>query len=92
MGSQPLNAATLAVGGTITWLSGESTTIGAPTLAAASATKCPGYVKNGTANEGFTATVTSDTGDGLKLPGTAKGTVCLSGDGPISALKAFSVK
>jgi hypothetical protein len=94
-GSQQLSAATLAAGGTINWLSGGSTTVGAPTLAAASATKCPGYVKKAASEptaESFTAAVSSDTGDGLKLPGTMKGSVCIASDGSITALKALSLK
>ena len=94
-GSQPLTALDLATGGTITWLSGGSTTIGAPTLAATSATKCPGYVKNASSEpsaEKFTAVVSSDTGDGLKLPGSAKGAVCIGTDGSITALKPLAAK
>ncbi len=94
-GSQPLSAATLATGGTIHWLSGGSTTIGAPALVATSATHCPGYVKGAASNptaEKFTAAVTADTGDGLKLPGSAKGAVCVGTDGSISALKPLAAK
>jgi hypothetical protein len=95
-GSQPVNAATLATGGTIPWLSGGSVTINAPTLTAASAKHCPGYVKNASSEpsaDTFTATVTSDTGDGLKaLPGSAKGAVCIGTDGSITALKPLQVK
>ncbi len=94
-GSQPVNSTTLATGGTIDWLSGGSTTIGAPTLTSAPATKCPGYVKNASSEptaDDFTATVSSDTGDGLKLPGSAKGAVCISTTGVISALKPLSAK
>ncbi len=93
--STSLSAATLATGGTITWSSGSSTTIGAPTITATSATKCPGYVKKAANNptaENFTAAVTSDTGDGLKLPGTAKGAVCIGTDGSITALKPLTAK
>jgi hypothetical protein len=96
-GSVALPATELATGGTIDWLSGGSTTIGAPTLTSTSAKKCPGYVKNGPpasepTAEAFTTTVTKDTGDGLKLPGSAKGSVCLATDGTISALKPLSAK
>jgi len=93
--SQPLSAATLAAGGTIHWLSGGSTTIGAPVLVATSATHCPGYVKGAATNptaEKFTAAVTADTGDGLKLPGSAKGAVCVSTSGSITALKPLAAK
>jgi hypothetical protein len=94
-GSSPLPATALATGGTITWLSGGSTTIGAPVLASTSSKKCPGYVKGAPGNptaEKFTAAVTSDTGDGLKLPGTIKGAVCIGSDGSITALKTVFAK
>ncbi len=92
--SVPINSTALATGGTFTWQSGSSTTIGAPTLTATSAKACPGYVKppKGTtppepSADKVTATVTADSGDGLKLPGTVKGAVCIGTDGSISALK-----
>jgi hypothetical protein len=93
--SEPLSAATLATGGTIDWVSGGSTTVAAPTLSSTSATKCPGYVKGAATNptaESFTTTVTADSGDGLKLPGSAKGAVCISASGSITALKPLSAK
>ena len=92
--SQPVNSSTLATGGTITWVSGSATTISAPVLKSTSAKKCPGYVKGGSANpsaEKFTATVTTDTGDGLKIPGKASGAVCLASDGTITALGKLAV-
>ena len=93
--SEPLSALTLATGGTIDWVSGGNTTVSAPTLTATSATKCPGYVKGAATNpsaEDFTTTVTADSGDGLKLPGAAKGAVCISASGAITALKPLSAK
>jgi hypothetical protein len=93
--SQPLSALALAVGGTITWTSGGSTTIGAPTLTPTGATHCPGYVKKALSNptaEKFSAAVTADSGDGLKLPGTAKGAVCLGTDGSVTALMPLAAK
>jgi hypothetical protein len=86
---------TLASGGTIHWVSGSTTTIGSPTLTATSAKKCPGYVKGGSSNptaDKFTATVTGDTGDGIKVPGSSKGAVCISSGGNITALKPLSSK
>ncbi len=95
-GSEAFSGLTLADGGTIDWLSGGSTTIGAPTLTTTPNDKhCPGYSKTASSNptgESFTATVTSDTGDGLKLPGSAKGAICLSPTGAITALKPLSAK
>ena len=93
--SEPLNSSTLATGGTITWVSGSTTTISAPVLKSTSATKCPGYVKGAATNpsaESFTTSVTADSGDGLKLPGAAKGAVCISASGSITALKPLSAK
>ena len=94
-GSTPVVATALATGGTITWLSGGSTTIGAPTLVSTSSKKCPGYVKGAASNptaEKISATVTSDTGDGLKLPGAIKGAVCIGTDGSITAKKPLAAK
>ena len=94
-GSLPLTATALALGGTIQWSSGGSTTIGAPTLTPTGATHCPGYVKKAASEptaENFSAVVSSDTGDGLKLPGTAKGAVCIGTDGSITALKPLAAK
>jgi hypothetical protein len=88
--SQPVNSSTLATGGTITWVSGSATTISAPVLKSTSAKKCPGYVKGGSSNpsaDTFKANVTADTGDNLKVPGTATGAVCISSSGAITALK-----
>ena len=86
----------LASGGTIQWVSGGSTTIGPPTLVTTpNDKKCPGFSKTASSNpsgESFTATVTSDTGDGLKLPGSAKGAVCISTTGAITALKPLAAK
>ncbi len=94
-GSSSFVALDLATGGTIPWLSGGSTTIAAPTTAATSAKLCPGYVNKAPTNptaESFSAVVTADTGDGLKLPGSAKGAVCIAPDGTISALKPLTAK
>jgi hypothetical protein len=93
--SHPLNSTALATGGTISWVSGSSTTIGAPTLTATSAKKCPGYVKGASSNptaDKFVAAVTADTGDGIKVPGSAKGAVCIAANGTITALKPLGIK
>jgi hypothetical protein len=88
--SNPVPTSTLATGGTIPWVSGSSTTFGAPTLTATSAKKCPGYVKGGSNNpsaEKFKGAVTGDSGDGLKIPGKYQGAVCIDSAGNITALK-----
>ena len=88
--SEPIDSSTLATGGTIDWVSGSTTTIGAPTLKSTSAKKCPGYVKGASSEpsaDKISATVTADTGDGLKVPGKATGAVCISQSGAITALK-----
>lgn len=97
--SMSFPALALATGGTIPWSSGGSTTVGAPTLTTAVGKACPGYVKppKGTTPteptlEKFTAAVTSDTGDGLALPGSAKGSVCIGTDGTITAAGPLSAK
>jgi len=91
--SKPVAAATLAAGGTITWVSGSTTTISSPTLTSTSAKKCPGYVKGASSEptaDKFKATVTGDTGDGLKVPGKAAGAICISQSGSITALKPLT--
>ena len=92
--SQPAPTSTLIAGGTIHWVSGGSLTFSAPTQTATNAKKCPGYVK-GAASEPtaakVSAGVTADTGDGIKVPGKLKGSVCLSQSGNITALKAFKI-
>jgi hypothetical protein len=93
--SQPLNGTALGTGGTITWVSGSTTTLGKPTLVSTSAKKCPGYVKGGTNNptaDKATVPVTGDTGDGIKVPGTAKGAICLYPNLSVSALKPLKIK
>jgi len=88
--SMPTPGTALALGGTITWVSGSTTTIGAPTLTpVVPAKKCPGYVKNAATEptaEKFSATVTGDTGDGLAIPGLSTGGVCIGLTGAITAL------
>jgi hypothetical protein len=93
-GSEPIEGADLATGGTITWLSGKTTTINAPSLTSTNAKKCPGYVKGASsepAADKVSGTVKSDT-SGLKLPGSFKGAVCISQSGNVTALKPFKVK
>ncbi len=95
----PLPTTSLALGGTVTWISGKTSTFGAAGLVATKATKCPGYVKpakhqpppatNPTADK-FAGTVTADT-SGMKVPGKFKGAVCISSTGNITALKALKV-
>jgi hypothetical protein len=92
--SQPLSAVSLATGGTVTWVSGSTTTSGAPTLTTVAATHCPGYVKGATSNpsaDSFTGSVTGDTGDGMLIPGTEAGEVCIGTDGSITALKPLKI-
>jgi hypothetical protein len=93
--SEPVDGSALATGGQIDWVSGGNTTISQPTLTPTSATKCPGYVKGGASNpaaDKVTATVTGDTGDGLKLSGAVKGAVCIGSDGSVTALSPLEAK
>ncbi len=86
---------TLATGGTIHWVSGSTTTFGAPTLVSKAGKKCPGYVKGASSNpslDKFSGAVTADTGDGLKVPGKYSGTVCVSSSGTITAEPGKDVK
>jgi hypothetical protein len=93
-GSYPGGATALtgwppANGGTINWLSGSTTTIGPPTISSISSRRCPD--PNGGA-EKFSATVTADTGDGIKVPGRATWALCTSRYGFISALRGLKVR
>jgi hypothetical protein len=94
-GSQPISTAALATGGTVTWLSGKTSTFGAATLVATSAKHCPGYVKNATSgNPGadkFSGAVTADTA-GFKIPGKYSGVVCISASGNITSPKPLKIK
>jgi len=93
--SKPFSGSVLENGGTITWVSGSTSTFGKPVLVATSAKKCPGYVKGGSSNptaDKASVPVTADTGDGIKIPGTAKGTICISsGDTSVSSVKKFTI-
>jgi hypothetical protein len=88
----------LITGGTVHWVNGQTTTIGAPTLTAGNAHKCPGYVKpvkgqpapKEPTEEKFTGTVTADT-TGMKVPGKYKGDVCIDQSGNITARKPTKI-
>ena len=99
-GANNVNGAVLAAGGTVTWRSGSTTHVSAPSLAPTNAKKCPGYVKSTKKSpysgpepsaDKVTASVTADTGDGLKIPGVAKGSVCLGTTGHVTLLKKFTL-
>jgi hypothetical protein len=98
--STPLPAVSLAIGGTITWVSGATTTIGAPTLSPTSAKHCAGYNKNtpltNPTAEKFSATVIAgsdvNTPPNMPLTGSSKGEVCLYPDNSISAPKVMKTK
>ena len=87
--SLPVSGAALAAGGTINWISGSSTTIAPPVLVPTSAKKCK--VAGSTADK-LTAGVVADIGDGIKVPGVAKGAVCIDPNLNISILKALKIK
>lgn len=86
--SQPIPATALATGGTITWVSGSTTTLATPTITAVSAKHCP---TAGSSADSIKATVTADTGDTLKIPGVATGEACIAPSGAITALKNFKL-
>jgi len=93
--SVPVSSAVLALGGVVGWVSGSHTTFGKPVTTATSAKKCPGYVKGGTSNPTAVkanSVVTADTGDGIKVPGSAKGTICIAPSGAVSSLGPFTIK
>jgi hypothetical protein len=93
--SEVMSATLLENGGTVKWVSGSTTTLSAPVLTSISAKKCPGYVKGGTniVLDKASGNVTADTGDGLAIPGTYTGEICLnsSTETIISLLKPMKV-
>jgi hypothetical protein len=92
-GTASISFATLANGGTITFLSGDTMTFSAPHLATPNAHKCPGYSKTAATNPTLTkfqGMVTASTA-GLKIPGKIQGAVCIGTDGTITAEKALKI-
>jgi hypothetical protein len=93
-GTQPISIAGFAGGGTVTWLSGHTSTFSAATYVSTSAKHCPGYVKGATSNPTaykISGSVTADN-SGLKIPGTFKGEVCVDPSGNITAPKPLKIK
>ena len=91
--SQPISTASLATGGTVTWVSGTTSTFGAATLVSTSAKHCPGYVKGASSNpsaDKFSGAVTASTA-GFKIPGKYSGEVCISTTGNITSPKPLKV-
>jgi hypothetical protein len=99
--STSLSITVLAAGGNVPWVNGKVTHFGAPTLASAKATHCPGYVKSSKKHpysgsepslDKFSGAVTSDN-TGLKVPGKYKGEVCIAGNsaGTFSAAKPLKI-
>jgi len=94
-GAVPFLTVSLQTGGTVHWLSGSTTSFGIAGLTPTSAAHCPGYVKGAVSNptaDKVNIPVTADTGNGIKVPGSAKGAVCISTGGNISLLKALKIK
>jgi hypothetical protein len=92
--SVPFPTLNLATGGTITWASGKTTTLGLPITVPTNAKKCPGYVKGATTNPTALkvgGAVTADT-SGMKVPGKVKGAICLAADlQTVTLLKTFKI-
>ncbi len=86
--SVPTASSLLAAGGVVHWISGSSTTFGAPSIPATSAKHCPDPL--GLAFKA-SSPVTADHGDGIKVPGKAKGTVCVARSGAVSTHGAFKI-
>ena len=90
-----VNGSVLAVGGMVNFTNGDSITFGKPASGSTSAKHCPGYVKGATSEPvatKFTLPVTADVGDNIKVPGKAKGAVCINNvSGNVSILKALKV-
>jgi len=83
----------LSNGGTLNWITSKSTNVDGPRTTSISAKKCVGYVKNGgTVAYKLSATVTADTGTGIKVPGKLTGKICVnSSAGTISALGPIKI-
>lgn len=91
--SEPVTAAELSAGGTVSFVSGTNAMFSAATLTATSAKHCPGYVKGAATNptaEKFSGTVTASTA-GFKIPGKYSGEVCISSSLAITAPKPLKV-
>jgi hypothetical protein len=87
--SHPVSSAILANGGVVPWVSGATTTFGKPVTTATSAKKCPDPTGSAVKAK---SPVTADSGNGIKVPGSAKGKVCIAKSGAVSALGPFKIK
>jgi hypothetical protein len=88
--SQPVATSSLASGGTFTWINGNTTTFGAPTLKSSKTlTKtCVKKYGAGSTEESAKGTVTGQSGTGdSPIPGVFKAEVCIDSAGNIHALK-----
>jgi hypothetical protein len=83
-------ALNLASGGVIDWVSGSTTTVGVPKAAFPSSKKCIKMYGAGSEAVAVKATVSADTGDGLKVPGTISGSVCIN-DGNVLPYKPVKI-
>jgi len=84
-GSSTALGTALQNGGTITWASGSTTTVSVPTLKVIHSPSCSG------SESAVTATVTNDTGDGIKVPGKFTGTICLQLSGTLNMVKTIKI-
>ncbi|HEX3979857.1 MAG TPA: hypothetical protein VHW93_01460 [Acidimicrobiales bacterium] len=89
-------ASDLTVGGTIAWVSGSTTTTSIAAATLVSAKKCPGYVKPTPGSSpvepsavSWVSTISADTGNGMTLPGTMTGSLCVSPSEDLTILKPF---
>jgi hypothetical protein len=88
--SEPVATTSLASGGTITWVNGNTTTFSAPKLTSSKTltAKCVAKYGAGTSEDYAKATVTAQSGTGdSPIPGVFKAWVCIDSAGNVHALK-----
>ncbi|HXW33944.1 MAG TPA: hypothetical protein VEJ87_05145 [Acidimicrobiales bacterium] len=91
--SMPFAASSLATGGTITWIDGNTTTVGAATLTSPAklVKKCVKLYGTGSTEFSAKGKVTAQTGVGdSPIPGKYSGEVCEDPSGNLHALKPLT--
>ena len=88
--SQPAPTLSLATGGTITWINGNTTTFASPSVKVSKklTKKCVKLYGSGSSEDQGKSTITSQSGTGdSPIPGKFTATVCIDGSGNVHALK-----
>ncbi|HXW33070.1 MAG TPA: hypothetical protein VEJ87_00710, partial [Acidimicrobiales bacterium] len=87
--SNPIPTTSLATGGVIPWVDGNTTTIGAPTLTSPKSLvkKCVKLYGAGSSEDSATGPVSASTTGDSPIPGTFSGEVCIDPAGGLHLLK-----